>query len=162
VSRGLSSRSTGKAAALILQLVRDLKRLSAFATGPIRDHAFRDYGRDGQSCTRRSSPSRLHDETPVGNQFWPIWPVSATEKENPGQLQRQDDCSVSRKTAKHVSGAMILIPVPAVGLSIALTRTPVSSTALAMGLATHHPDLFGDFFFLFPDFLWSALLHLRV
>jgi hypothetical protein len=33
---------------------------------------------------------------------------------------------------------------------------------LGMALVTHHPDLFGDLFFLFPDFLWCALLHLRV
>jgi hypothetical protein len=31
-----------------------------------------------------------------------------------------------------------------------------------MALATHHPDFFGDLFFLFPDFLWRALLHLRI
>jgi hypothetical protein len=49
-----------------------------------------------------------------------------------------------------------------VGLSIALTRMPVSSTPLGMTPATHHPDLFGDLFFLFPDFLWSTPLHLRV
>jgi hypothetical protein len=49
-----------------------------------------------------------------------------------------------------------------VGFSIALTRMPVSSTALGMTLATHHPDLFGDLFFLFPDFLWSTPLRLRV
>jgi len=43
-----------------------------------------------------------------------------------------------------------------------LHETPVSSTALSMALATHHPDLFGDLFFLFPDLLWRAVLHLRV
>src|SRR5262249_15890475 len=51
---------------------------------------------------------------------------------------------------------------PDIGLSRALIRTLESSTPLGMTLATHHPDLFGDFLFFFPDFLWSALLRFRI
>src|SRR5437588_4975245 len=73
----------------------------------------------------------------------------------PGERWRSNrPCLAKRRRSKDAP--------PAVGLSIALTRMPVSSTPLGMTLATHHPDLFGDLFFLFPDFLWSTPLRLRV
>jgi hypothetical protein len=69
------------------------------------------------------------------------------------KMQLKSTLSANRRRSKDAP--------PIVGLSTALTRMAVS-TALGMTLAMHHPDFFGDLFFLFPDFVGGALLRSRV